>query len=46
MKTVLPALIALSTTIKAPPAMTMNIVSADLNFLSLSASTDSIKICL
>src|SRR5215467_13915012 len=33
-------------TIKAPPTTTINIVSADLPFLSLSASRDSTKICL
>jgi hypothetical protein len=35
----------LSATIKSQPATTIDIVSADLAFLSLKASKDSMKIC-
>jgi hypothetical protein len=44
-KSAAPALKPFSATIKALPTTTINIVSADLAFLSLKASKDSMKIC-
>ena len=41
-----PALIPLRATIRPLPTTTINIVKADLAFLSLSASNDSMNTCL